>query len=86
MTSLQETCDAILQYLESGPQVDEGHEQSEEGLRAVPRPPGDSLVLASIRCLGRYLCFLSQSDSHQACTFKRAKYHLGCTSLCRDFR
>ena len=54
MTSLQETCDAILQYLESGPQADDWLEHSEEGLLAVPGPPEEPLVLASIRCLGRY--------------------------------
>ena len=54
MTSLQETCDAILQYLESGAQVDAGHEHSGEGLPAVSRPHEDPLVLACIRCLGRY--------------------------------
>ena len=55
MTSLQETCDAILQYLESGPEVDKWLMQDEEGhLLAVPAPLEEPLVLACIRCLGRY--------------------------------
>ena len=54
MASLQEACDAILQYLESRPEVDEGVMNDEEGRPLLlPMPPEEPLVLASIRCLGR---------------------------------
>lgn len=56
MTSLQEACDAILQYLESRPEEDKGPWDAEAGgpLPVVPMAEGEPLVLASIRCLGRY--------------------------------
>ena len=50
MTSMQETCDGILQYLEHVQQEEEGASDKLTGMRELPEQP---LVLAGTRCMGR---------------------------------
>jgi len=50
MTSMQETCDGILQFLEYVQQEEEG---ASDELTGMPELPEQPLVLAGTRCMGR---------------------------------
>ena len=50
MTSMQETCDGILQYLEHVQQEEEGASDKLSGMPELPEQP---LGLSGIRCMGR---------------------------------